>query len=178
MPCVYLEQLSQEHYISRPECDSFQAMRCVFNLALTFIEPIDLAVAFAFALGCSIVLCIGLLFCIFMKFPFVGKKFDDWSRTKGYGLSITNAWLMWIFGVDICGASNIFRQITREQVDAARLALEQPPVEPKPYGERTFNVDVAKLLYACSAVIFSSASLDYLLILPNIALLYPSAHTL
>jgi hypothetical protein len=40
----------------------------------------------------------------------------------------------------------MFRKITQAQVDAAKTALEQPPVEPKVAGQRTFNLDIAKLL--------------------------------
>ena len=47
-------------------------------------------------------------------------------------------------------ASNMFRKITQIQVDAAKAALEQPPVEHNVAGGRVFNLDIARLLCVTS----------------------------
>jgi hypothetical protein len=91
--------------------------------------------------------------CIIGNIPGVMKLFHWFSELFGGGLGPVNARMSVYTDIFLrtnalngLAARNIFREITPEQVDAARFALRKPPTEPKVSGEHTFNLDVAKLL--------------------------------
>lgn len=105
-------------------------------------RPVQVATCLSFAFGASVVMGVLLVACIIGNYPNTVKAFNWFSEKYYSGLSPVNA------------PRNIFREISREEVDAARVALQQPPKDPKAVGEHIFNLDMAKLLLQLASLMY------------------------
>jgi hypothetical protein len=121
----------------------------------------------AFAFFSSLILGVLLLWCTLMNIPLVQSLFRRWSLQHAGGLSLTNACMYpSSISVDLYSRiistayPTIFHQLSAEQIQASREALSQPMPPRHSHGTHTriFNLDIAKILFQCSALMYERTS--------------------
>ncbi|EJD51196.1 hypothetical protein AURDEDRAFT_159605 [Auricularia subglabra TFB-10046 SS5] len=121
-----------------------------YNMVPTvFLDRVAIISSAALA---STVMFFALLWCIFCKFPPVDRLFYLWSHYVLPGVSTANSIL-----------PDLFEILSDEEVACACDALSKPISESKDTGtHREFNLDVAKLLLQCSALMYERTAFPLL----------------
>ncbi|TDL17083.1 alpha/beta-hydrolase [Rickenella mellea] len=100
------------------------------------------------AVGATVIMTGFMVWCIFSHSPRFVTAFNNWSKKRTGGLSMINA-----------GYPTIFKELSPDQIKEARRVLSQHIEEaPNKPHKRVFNLDVAKLLLQCSALMYERTS--------------------
>ncbi|KAF8588363.1 alpha/beta-hydrolase [Ramaria rubella] len=122
-----------------------RALWSTFFLPTTVLDRISIA---AFALVSSWIVFFLLVWCLIANHPLLTHTFTHWSRQRANGLSLINA-----------AYPKMFEELSIEQLQAAKAALAKPlHGSPNTSTKRVFNLDVAKLLLQCSALMYERTS--------------------
>lgn len=123
----------------------------------------------AFALISSVILGVLLVWCMLTNTRVFLVWFRRWSRRYAEGLSLANA-CMFLFPIYLRPPSihtqissaypKIFHELSIKQIKAGHKALSQP-MPPRDFHDtqtRIFNLDIAKILFQCSALMYEHTS--------------------
>ncbi|CCA68255.1 hypothetical protein PIIN_02120 [Serendipita indica DSM 11827] len=127
--------------------------RCLYSLVFLPSSLFDKFSMVAFAFFSSLILFCLMLSCMFLNLPYIVRRFNAWSAKHGGGLTMTNA-----------AYPSIFRNTTANEpsVIAAREALARPmPPRGNIHDQespRIFNLDVAKFMFQCAALMYERSS--------------------
>ncbi|EJD51153.1 alpha/beta-hydrolase [Auricularia subglabra TFB-10046 SS5] len=117
----------------------------IFVLPTTLLDRVSII---AFAVVASCILFALLVWCLLINIPYVHILFQHWSKHFAHGVSLTN-----------CMHPEIFDELSRDEIDIAYDALSSPISQCKNTDTRRhFNLDIAKLLLQCSAVMYERTS--------------------
>ncbi|KAH8113125.1 alpha/beta-hydrolase [Phellopilus nigrolimitatus] len=106
-----------------------------------------IAIVLLSAAACA-VMSVLLPWCLLCNIPLMRDLFDRFSRRVCNGLSIVNA-----------SYPTIFEELSNEQIATARKHLSQPIEESSnKSNRRVFNLDAAKLLLQCAALMYERTS--------------------
>ncbi|KIJ53646.1 hypothetical protein M422DRAFT_154991 [Sphaerobolus stellatus SS14] len=124
-----------------------RALWSTFFLPTTFIDRLSIV---AFALVSSWIVFFLLIWCLIARHPCAISAFERWSNKSADGFSIINAAYPQMFK-EMAGSD--------EQIRAAKDALAKPLTgSPNRSTKRVFNLDIAKLLLLCSALMYERTS--------------------
>ncbi|GJJ13132.1 hypothetical protein Clacol_007382 [Clathrus columnatus] len=114
-------------------------------LPTTFFDRLSIA---AFSIVSSWIVFILLIWCLIANHPMFIKTFNRWSKENASGMTLINA-----------AYPNMFKEYTHEQFQAAGIALAKPlRGSPNTSTKRVFNLDIAKFLLQCSALMYERTS--------------------
>ncbi|KIM22347.1 hypothetical protein M408DRAFT_323826 [Serendipita vermifera MAFF 305830] len=128
-------------------------VRCGWSILVLPGTTLDRLSMIAFASMSSWILFGLMIWCLFINHPYLVIRFNQWSNKNAKGLSMANA-----------SYPAIFHKTTAQDpgVQAARVALanSMPPRNELHDQEapRTFNLDIAKLLFQCAALMYERTS--------------------
>ncbi|KAH7098329.1 alpha/beta-hydrolase [Auriculariales sp. MPI-PUGE-AT-0066] len=126
----------------------FTWSRAVWNIVMLPTTILDIVSIIAFAFASSAVLTALLAWCLIINFPFIHALYDTWARQYANGLSLTN-----------CLHPEIFDELSAQEMDHSFEALSLPIADcSNTDTKRHFNLDIAKLLLQCSAVMYERTS--------------------
>ncbi|KAF8515774.1 Alpha/Beta hydrolase protein [Hysterangium stoloniferum] len=122
-----------------------RALWGTFFLPTTFFDRLSIA---AFALVSSWIVFFLFVWCLLANHPIFIRSFKYWSNKRAKGFSLINA-----------AYPGMFEELTHEQLQAAGAALAKPiHGTPNTSTTRIFNLDIAKLLLQCSALMYERTS--------------------
>lgn len=132
---------------------------------------LDKIVMLAFALASSFIVLVLLVWCTLAHNQSVLSSFRKWSRRSAEGLSLANARTFLspiylrppsIHHTQIVSPAypEIFHELSPVQSQHSRKALSQPmpPRHSQDTRTRIFNLDIAKILFQCSALMYEHTS--------------------
>ncbi|KZV92695.1 alpha/beta-hydrolase [Exidia glandulosa HHB12029] len=126
----------------------FTWTRAIWNITIlptTFLDRISII---AFAVVASGVLFALFVLCLLINIPAVNTLYEWFSFRYANGVSMIN-----------CMHPEIFDELSKEEIQHAYDALSAPIANcPNTDTKRHFNLDIAKLLLQCSAVMYERTS--------------------